>query len=172
MTYQARKPTPFGIELKTLACGSSHVMLHAEIAEGKEKDAAKEYRDQVGATTATTLRLCKPYRGTGRMLVADSWFGSCNTAEWLWDELGMYSVMAVKTGHRGFPKARIIRELGTERFAHKAYKIEVALERGTRPMFASGFLDKKPMLVVATTGTTLPGEPVTRYRREFKDGEM
>lgn len=48
MTYQPRKPTPYGIELKTMACSDSGVMLNAEIAEGKNVDAEKEYRDQVG----------------------------------------------------------------------------------------------------------------------------
>ena len=38
VTFQARKPTPYGIELKSLACGSSNIMLVAEVAEGKEKD--------------------------------------------------------------------------------------------------------------------------------------
>lgn len=57
-----------------MACGIAHVMLNIELAEGKEKDAAKAYRDEVGATTATTLRLTKPYAGTGRCGVWDAWF--------------------------------------------------------------------------------------------------
>ena len=51
-------------------------MLNIELVEGAVLDSAKQYRDQVGATVATTLRLCLPYKGSGRTLVADAWFGS------------------------------------------------------------------------------------------------
>lgn len=172
MTYQPRKPTPYGLELKTLACGEAKVVLVAELAEGKELDAAKDYREEVGASTATTLRLCRPFRGSGRCLIADSWFGSCNTAEWLWDELGIYCIMAVKTGHRGFPKALLIGDIMGARFSSNFYKIEVELETGRKTVYAGGFMDKKPMLLVATAGTSLPGETVLRQRREFKDGAI
>jgi hypothetical protein len=104
VTYLPRKPTPYGIELKVAACASSQILLAAEIVEGKEVDAKKKYRDEIGATTACTLRLTEPWRGTGRIVVGDSWFGSCNSAEWLMDVNGLYCVLAVKTGHKGFPK--------------------------------------------------------------------
>lgn len=111
VTYLPRKPTPYGIELKSLACGETNILLNAEMVEGKEADASKEYRDHVGATTATTLRLVKPWRGTGRTVVGDSWFGSCNTAEWLVDEMGLHSILAIKTGHAGYPKTELIAEV-------------------------------------------------------------
>ena len=87
VTYQPRKPTPYGIELKTMVCAKSRIMLSAELYEGKDVDATKQYRDQVGATTACTLRLTAPYKGSARIVVADSWFGSRQTAEWLMDEM-------------------------------------------------------------------------------------
>ena len=108
ITYLPRKPTPYGIELKSLCCGETQIILNAEMVEGKEADSLKEYRDQVGATTATTLRLVKPYGGSGRTVIGDSWFGSLNTAEWLIDELGLHSILAVKTGCAGFPKQELI----------------------------------------------------------------
>ena len=81
INYIPRKPTPYGIEMKTLACASARIVLQMEMVEGRELDATKKYRDQVGASTATTLRLCEPWAGSGRIVVADAWFGSCNTAE-------------------------------------------------------------------------------------------
>ena len=42
-------------------------------------------------------------KGSGRIVIADSFFGSCQTAEWLMDELGLYCILAIKTRHRGFP---------------------------------------------------------------------
>lgn len=106
--YQPRKPTQYGIELKTCCCADSGVMINAELTEGKVRDAEKEYRDQVGQSTAVTLRMAKPWKGTGRVVIADSFFGSCQTAEWLMDELGLYSILAIKTGHRGYPKKHLI----------------------------------------------------------------
>jgi len=35
VTYQPRKPTQYGMELKTLVCCISGLLLMAEIAEGK-----------------------------------------------------------------------------------------------------------------------------------------
>jgi hypothetical protein len=87
-----------------MCCGSSHIVLQAEVNEGKERMAEKEYRKEVGASTATTLRLTKPYAHSDRTVIADSRFGSCNTLEWLWDEHHLHSILAIKTGHSGFPK--------------------------------------------------------------------
>jgi len=81
VTYQPRKPTKYGMELKTMVCSESKIMLAAELAEGKEADATKAYRNVLGASPATTLRLAKPYAETARVIIGDSWFGSCNTAE-------------------------------------------------------------------------------------------
>jgi hypothetical protein len=43
--YQGRKPTSFGIELKSLACGEANVMLNIELVEGAVRDSTKAYRD-------------------------------------------------------------------------------------------------------------------------------
>lgn len=162
VTYLPRKPTPYGIEIKSLACGESCILLNAEVVEGKELDAQKKWRDEVGASTATTLRLCEPYQGTGRTIIGDAWFGSLNTAEWLMDVLGLHSILAVKTGHRGFPKEELIAEIAGTRFSQSFKKVEVNLECGTKTFYAGGFMDKKPMLVVGTCGTSLPGQQLQR----------
>ena len=104
VTYLPRKPTPYGIEIKGAACADGRILLFIEVVEGKEIDARKKFRDEVGSTTACTLMLTEPWKGTGRIVVGDSWFGSCNTAEWLMDVNGLYCILAVKTGHKGYPK--------------------------------------------------------------------
>jgi hypothetical protein len=48
VVYQPRKPTQYGIEMKTAACADSGVLINAELTEGKLRDAQKAYRDQVG----------------------------------------------------------------------------------------------------------------------------
>ena len=77
-----------------------------------------------------TLRLCKPYKGSGRVVIADSFFGNCQTVEWLMDELGLYSILAIKTGHRGFPKKHLINKVKDERFKKHFMKVDVNLEVG------------------------------------------
>ena len=65
--------------------------------------AAKEFVDEYGTTTATMLRLTAAYHGTGRIIVADAWFGSLKTAIALIKH-GLYCNMLVKTAHKGFPR--------------------------------------------------------------------
>lgn len=138
MTVMFRKPTPYGMMFKTLCCGDSHIMLVAELAESKERMAEYEYRDITGASTATTLRLTKYWAGSGRTVVADSWFGSCNTAEFLMDVHGLYCVMCVKNGSSGFPKAAIREALGGVRHRAVFFKVDVELDIGTRTFYAAG----------------------------------
>lgn len=138
MTYLPRKPTPYGIMLKSLCCGDSNIMLAAEVVESKEVMVDKEYRDETGASTATTLRLTKYWAGTGRTVVADSWFGSCNTAEFLMDTHGLHSIMCVKNGSAGFPKAAMREALGGVRHKQVFYKVDVELKRGVHTFYAGG----------------------------------
>lgn len=88
------------------------------------------------------------------------------------DELGLYVILAVKTGHAGFPKAKLKEAIMGERFAYKCYKCDVALETGVTTFYASGFMDKKPLLLVANCGTTFFEKEVTRVRRKFEGGAI
>ena len=63
------------------------MLLKAEIDEGEATHASKKYCDQVQYTTASTLRMVEDYQGSERTVIADRWFGSPNTLEWLWDEM-------------------------------------------------------------------------------------
>ena len=87
LSWVPRKPEPLGAELKASGDALLGAILRLEICKGKETHAGLEFfkekaRDGVeyGHTTATTLRLVKPWFGTGKIVVADSWFGSVQTA--------------------------------------------------------------------------------------------
>jgi hypothetical protein len=54
-----RKPEDLGCELKTVCDGTSGVMMHVEIQEGKTRMARKQCHQQCGATTSCTLRCFK-----------------------------------------------------------------------------------------------------------------
>jgi hypothetical protein len=66
----------------------------------------KEFGREYSSTTATILRLSKPYFGTGRTIIGDSWFGSVTNAAVLYSH-GLYSILMVKRSHAMFPKKRL-----------------------------------------------------------------
>ena len=82
------------------------IVLHIELQMGKDKDKKKkkEWVIEYGITTACTLRLAKHWAGKGKIIVGDSWFGSVKSACALKCELGLDSVLMVKTSHKRFPK--------------------------------------------------------------------
>lgn len=150
------------------------MFLDIDPVEGAEADSKKEFYSDFGATTATTLRLCKKWFGSKKVIVADSWFGSCKTAEEL-RENGLHSVLCVKTGHSGYPKKELL-EACTETGAVKTLTTEVTLgwqgEGATVPFWAMCHRDKKPMMLVASCGMTLPGPNRVRHRYLWDKGSI
>lgn len=158
ITILPRKPTGKGFKIDTTACSAANIIIEAELDEGKEAMKTAEYRNVTATHTAVTLRLTKAYAHTDRVVIGDSRFGSCNTAEFLADVHGLDSILAVKTASAGFPKRRLRAALGGVRGRRASFKVDVELDKGVVPFFASGVHDKKPMYVVATCGTTLVTE--------------
>jgi Transposase IS4 len=103
LMFIPRKPTPLGFMLKTIVDTESGILVNAEIVEGAEEDASKEYNEQWGKSTGCTLRLTKPWHGKSRIIIGDSWFGSYRCAVALLKH-GCFTVANVKTGHKHFPK--------------------------------------------------------------------
>eukprot|EP00965_Chrysotila_dentata_P155460 5136073-Pleurochrysis_carterae.AAC.1 len=140
-----RKPTPMGLELHTVCCAVSGILVNFEMYEGKERMEAKQFVGEVNEfgpinkSTALTLRCVQPWFGSvrlpspsftlvlpcihskikckltlmlvlptkGRVLVADSWFGSVACALELFLH-GIFSIMNVKTGTKGYPKQELM----------------------------------------------------------------
>ena len=98
-----RKPTPIGNEIKIMADGLSNIVLNMELYEGTDLMKNKDHVQEYGATTATTLCLIRPYHGSGRRVVADSWSSSVKSAVEL-RKRGLFSIMLVKTAHKNFPR--------------------------------------------------------------------
>ncbi len=133
-------------------------MLAVEICEGQTIMREKEFTKEWGQTCATTLRLVKPWYGTGKIVIADAWFGSLRTAYNLLKR-DLYSVMNVKTAHGGFPK-KALRDMCPER--NNQAHMELKTEDG-HTIYGSCHRDVQPMVLVHTTGTSDQGE--NRYRR-------
>lgn len=80
LTFLPRKPCDLGMMVKSVCCSEVGVMVCLEICEGKEKMKTKEYNKEWGATTGCVLRLLRKYENTGRIVIADAWFGSLRLA--------------------------------------------------------------------------------------------
>ena len=61
----------------------------------------KHHVQEYGETAATTLHLIQPYHGSGRCIIADSWFGSGKSASKL-KRWGLYSIVLAETVHKDF----------------------------------------------------------------------
>ena len=102
------KPRPIGNEFKNLCDGLSQIVLNLELYEGRDYMKDKEYVKEFGATTATCLRLTEHWKNSGRVVVADSWFGSVKSAVKLYKINGLYSNMLVKTAFKEYPKSDVL----------------------------------------------------------------
>ena len=56
------------------------------------------------------------------------------------------------------------------KFAKAFMKVDVALEVGLTTFYAGAFMDKIPLLLVGSCGTSLDAEEVTRDRTEWVEG--
>ena len=117
----------------------------------------KKWVKEYGATTACTLRLCELYKGTGRTIYGDSWFGSIKCAVALLTIHGLRSILIVKTNSKHYPKDL----LDEEKLQPGQWKSVVGIELG-QEMMCTKVVDLKTKYLVSTCSTTLPGEPRLR----------
>jgi hypothetical protein len=175
-----RKPTDKGAEVHTVCDGQSGIMVGGEVFEGAAAMEHAKYCDRYQKSTALTLRLVEPFFATGRIVVADSWFGSVQTALALYEH-GLYSILNVKTAHKGFPITELFREVwdekgakvskaeakalgkfpkdGGKRGLHAGFVKVFDVKGSSVELLAAGHNAKQPMLLVSTAGDLLPGEP-------------
>ena len=107
-----RKPHPIGQEFKTLGDYDTSCILRMDTVSDP---CSKEFDDEGAGSkkktlTATVKRLVKPWFGSGRTIIADSWFGSPKMVSTLMN-VGLYSIMqVVKRAHwpRGMPETDIV----------------------------------------------------------------
>ena len=146
-----RTPQPIRNEIKDLADARSLIAVKLELYEGKETMKEKEHVSKYGATCATTLHLTTDFYGTGRIVIADSGFGSVKMATAL-KQSGLYSIMIVETAHKRFPREALdSHEIG-EWVAYNATFDDVKLQ-------ALSFQDLKKKQFISTCSTILLGNP-------------
>jgi hypothetical protein len=168
-----RKPTPVGGEVHTLCCGISGAFIYLELWEGKDAMGLKKYCDQHALkSVALTLRMVEEWRGTGRVVVADSWFGSVSCVLALFG-IGLYACMNVKTVHKGYPKQQLLDKLGyvkstglcdkDRRGEHFGYTQTFSTSAGDCKVTAGALNQKKPLLLVDTSSNLLPADDRVKY---------
>lgn len=156
-----RKPKGVGCEVKNIADSTSNIMLRMEINEGKDLMKEKKWQAELGAGTATLLRLSEPWFYTGRIVVADSWFGSVKASENLLKN-GLYFMGMVKTATRNFPIKELISRCPLDRgsYIHAIAKVgEIKSD-----FIAMAWRDKKVHTLVSSCGTTQQGSPAKKNR--------
>lgn len=166
-----RKPTPIGLELHTLCCALSGILVWFEVYEGKEAMAKKKFNDQDSKSIALTLRMVEPYFSTGRVVIADSWFGSVAYALALF-KYGVFAVMNVKTATKNYPKEQLmavvdeIKGNSAEARARRrerrgkqvAYVRKYQVGSQQVSLLAAGHNKKVPLLLIATHSSMLEGK--------------
>ncbi|KAG2194272.1 hypothetical protein INT47_009682 [Mucor saturninus] len=146
-----RKPHPIGQEFKTLADHHTYCILRMDTVSDPK---VKEFDDEPGMKklTATMKRLVKPWFGSGRTVIADSWFGSPAMTTMLSD-LGLYSIMQVAKRRywpRGMPTTDIVETVGEERGSH--YTMRKVSSSGK--LFVCAYRDQKVKAFVSSCSTT------------------
>ena len=103
LTKMRGKPEPISHMIKTAADKDTGMIIRLELQEGKDAMAGKQFSDAMLPTTAVVRRLVHPWIGSGRNVVADSWFTNKATVEKLLD-VGLSFIGTVKIGKKGIPK--------------------------------------------------------------------
>ena len=140
--------------------------------EGKERQANKSLQAELGEGTAIVLRLCEAYFGTARIVHADIAFSSVKTTLELLSR-GLYFVGIVKTAHKEYPKAHMNAWVsgsleGQEGApARGAFHLLESSSGSPQKLYALVWNDKKSKQIIATCGTTNPGNPSVRPRHKI-----
>jgi hypothetical protein len=121
---------------------------------------------EIPAHAQWILRITEDYHGTDRMLVADAGFGSVTAARLLY-KVGIWCIMNIKGCHKLAPKAWCLSHL-----RDRGDTINLVNEEFGVPLLLSGHMDKKPMVLVATVGTSDNAvQALKRVRYRFKHDE-
>ena len=165
------KPWNLAMEFKDSMCAKNQVILRMEICEGQEAMATKKTWG-VGMPKGTAMigRLTEPWHGTGRMVVADSYFASFLMCIWCMS-WGLYFTGIVKTAPTFFPiKWGKTVEMAARRDTKTATTVKEDVTVIAHVWNDPGKPGKPCKILVSTIETTLDADPVERPRKK-KDEE-
>jgi hypothetical protein len=168
LTYLPNKPTDRGVCMKTLCDAHTRVMCALEFVESAGEQSKKRYVGE-GKATATTLRLSEPWHNKGpRGVLADAAFGGVPTVVAL-EQRGISSIVNVKTHTKYFCKQQLWEDARGESNTHerddRAYRqLELVINSRKTRIVGAFHMDKRPMTLVGTLGSSNEAEPVMRRR--------
>ena len=166
-SFVPRKPRDTGLECKTVCDGISKVLLHIDVQEGKWRMVGKKHNEIYGKAAGCTLRLVEHWRGTGRIVIGDSWFGNQKTVAGLL-ERGLFCILNIKgatTVPAEFIKGKLsgqVRKFGIK----TTYQLECNNEK--YDVWLAGHQERNPMVLVATCSTLAAG-PDRRFKVFYVD---
>jgi hypothetical protein len=173
ITVLSNKPMDKGVCLKSACDAHTRVMVSFEFVEARQEQAQKRYVEE-GKSAVVTLRLTEPWHHKGpRVVLADAWFGGLLTAVALLLR-GLFCVVNVKLQTKHFCKWELWADARGNRRTHdrsdRAYQ-QLKLEANAKEaMFTGAFhMDRKPMTLLATAGSSREAPPVMRRRVDVSD---
>jgi hypothetical protein len=166
------KPVDRGAELKNTVDGQSGVMIYIELHEEKKRQHSKEFHDMVGETCAVGMRLVKNWFGSGRTVIADSWFSSVKLLIQLADR-GLHFMGLVKQNHALFPKHHLAtwgegKLDGEAPVRGDSILYSSPIDENSK-MYALGYKSHKPKYILSNRGTTLPAPDLVLTRHKIKE---
>lgn len=145
ITHMPLKPESLGFLVKNTACGASRTIIKLELQEEAAAMEKKEFCDVTLKTTACVLRLTKPWHGSKRVVVADSWFCNEKTAVEL-HRRGLFFIGVVKQGHACIPKKWMNENAFTDASPRGATKLLHSVINGNHRMVAVAWNEPKKRL--------------------------
>ena len=163
-----RKPVK-GCEIQNSACGKSGVMLRLRLVKSQEDNENLQQDDELNHGTNILLDLLRPWYNTDRVVCADSYFASVQTAEELLQH-GLRFIGVVKTATRKYPM-RFLSEFELQR--HGDYKgVFMKDGNGSPSLFAFVWMDRDRRYFISSVSNLSPGTPYSRVRwRQVEDVE-
>jgi len=148
-------------EIQNVACGRSGIMMCLKIVTTAADQAANISATERGLLhgTAVLQQLVAPWKGSGRIVCADSYFASVEAAEALRSS-GLSFIGVVKTAHRLFPMASLSSRELRARGDHAS--MVHADATGTADMMATIWVDRSLRYLIATAESSRAGTPCER----------
>ena len=168
--YVHRKPTPCGRESHTTCDCETGCLIFSEMYEGKKRMAEKKFVREFGKNPSKALRCTENWFGSGRLVFLDSGFASWKGVQGF-AEHGLYVIGNVKSGHAGFPK-KWLKDNAPLRDIRSCVSTSFKTRSGHEwSVIGACDMDKAPMALIGTAGTTLMGKTLERnYTVRKADG--
>jgi hypothetical protein len=165
-----RKPEN-GCEIQNMACGRGGFMLKLRLVTTAVEEAI--IRSQSGAKdvlhgSAVLFDLVEHFAGSNRIICADSYFASVQSAEGL-AEMGLKFIGVVKNSTRKYP----MKQLSTTVLANRGDRLSMVCKDANSnvTMMAAVWMDRERRYFISTTSTTLDGSVYNRSRwRQTEEG--